>query len=1675
MKQNLLLILALLCIIGVNAQTADKAEAMRLVAKNATAIGLSNDALQNVIVSDSYFDKTSGARMVYLQQAYKNIPVYNQLLSLAFKNETLVSKAGTFITSLEKKVNTKDAVASLPPAMALQNALADRKLIPTKTPSNIVHDAARGFYEFGDMGISRENITVQIIWVPIEDGRKVQLAWQVYLIPNNSSDYWMIRVDANNGRILGMDNYTVYCNWEDPANKFPTKKTNTTQGSYPMFDFMATRNNDLPLTNSPFVVNSSSYRVIPFPAESPSHPGGAHALVANPWSAAPGNATSLKWNNDGTTDYNITRGNNVWAQEDRNNNNGTGVAPTATSVPDPLIFDFTPNYTVTPTQTTPNPNQQFNTTNLFYWNNIAHDITYLYGFDEVGGNFQASNQGRGGAGGDWVNADAQDGGGTNNANFSTPPDGQSGRMQMYLWSGSPQKDGDVDNGVIVHEFGHGISNRLTGGPSQAGCLSNAEQMGEGWSDYYCLMYTQDWANSNLNTGFSSPRGIGTYVIGQTPNGSGIRNQKYCTNFAVNNQVYAASISSESHNRGEIWCATLWDMTWNIINQVGSITPSMYSANGVGGNVIALKLVTEAMKLQPCSPGFIDGRDAIIQADQLLYGGAHECAIREAFRRRGMGAFASQGSSGSVTDQIADYTAGGVTFSFNQNGTTQVPEGGFITYTHVVTTSGCSAISNFLITDTLPTNVTWVSGGTYNATNRVVSFTVNQGAGLAENYSFTVQVNAGAYYPTVTLFEDNVTGPAIPATWTTNSTTSTNWVVSNSRSHSASESYYSFELDVTSDQKLFSTTAIALGATPPPLSFWHWYSTESTYDGGVLEISTDGGTVWTDLGPHIIKNGYTGTMDATTIIPGRRAWTGSSNNKFIKTKVDLSSYANQSIKIRFRFTSDVGTQLEGWYVDDIAIKDQAVVEMQANYFSSNNIRVGSADTITIITPPVTCNGLTVNAQPQNVNACEGANAVFTANIDGTTPALQWQISTDGGANYTDMPGQINPTLTINNVTAGMNNYRYRLTATNTCPSSVFSDAAILTVSNPASITTQPVNFTICAGGNASFTVAASGSNNTFQWQVSIDGGNTFTDVIGATNATLDLATVTAAMNNNQYHVVITSCSPNPITSDNVTLTVNSPAAIVTDPLNITACAGTDAVFTSVASGTNVSYQWQVSTNGGATFTDIPGANGASLTLTGVTSGLDNNQYHVVVTNICGTNATSANATLTISNTASITTQPASVIGCSGDPVTFTATASGTAYQWQVSTNGGVSFTDIPGATTTTLDLASVTSSMNGNQYHLVVSTCGPSSLISDNVTLTVNTHITIDTQPGNDAVCDGSNASFSVTASGTAPNYQWEVSTDGGISFNPVPGATAATLNLTGVTTAMDGNIYRVVVSNTCTVNFTSNNAVLSVSNITVISTPPANQTACEGTDVTFNTTATGSGLTYQWQISTNGGTSFSDIPGATSSSLPLVGITSAMNNYQYRVIVSGCNSITSTAGTLIVNPLPVVSISVSPYVSLTTGLSTTLTATSTPASNVFSWYLNNNIIASATTGTLVVNYPDTGNYKATVTDANGCTNESNVIAIHDSLVNIAFIYPNPNNGHFFVRFKGTSFNGQPRIITMYDAKGARVYQSNHAANISYQEMEVHAEHLSTGAYMLVLSDAAGNVLRTGKVIIQTHD
>lgn len=216
----------------------------------------------------------------------------------------------------------------------------------------------------------------------------------------------------------------------------------------------------------------------------------------------------------------------------------------------------------------------------------------------------------------------------------------SGTVNITMDRVLAQYDSDFDNGVIAHEYGHGISNRLTGGRTNVNCLGNSEQMGEGWSDWYGLMMTLKPGDNPADV-----RGIGTYVSGQPTTGNGIRPTPYSTDMSINPSTYNTIQSvSVPHGVGYVWCSMLWDLTWAMIADHGFAV----------GFDVAMWLVNDGMKMQPCSPGFVTGRNAILAADQARYGGANNCRIWEVFARRGLGVGASQGSANNVMDGVESY-------------------------------------------------------------------------------------------------------------------------------------------------------------------------------------------------------------------------------------------------------------------------------------------------------------------------------------------------------------------------------------------------------------------------------------------------------------------------------------------------------------------------------------------------------------------------------------------------------------------------------------------------------------------------------------------------------------------------------------------------------------------------------------------------------------------------------------------------------------------------------------------------------------------------------------------------------------------------------------------------------------------------------------------------------------
>lgn len=760
---------------GPGLPTADSAiaepveTALRYLADKRVELGLTEADIADVAVIDHYVSDRTQVTHVYLRQRFQGIEVFsgNANINLA-PDGGLLSYGSDFVVNLAVAVN--DTTPLLDPIQATEAGAALLGLTLIE-PLQVLEERGGPAKEvvLSDGGIALSPIPVKLVYQPAESA--VRLAWNLEIEEASGGHWWSIRVDAETGELLSKHDFMDRDNFDTAS--ILTEDSSTTSSA-----------------TDASSADGSAYRVFALPLESPNH--GPRSLVTSP---ADQMASPFGWHDTSGAEgaeFTITRGNNVHAYADT----------VGDGVPDPLSepeggpglqfdFDFDP-------ADQPIDYRLFAVTNLFYWNNIIHDVFYRYGFNEAAGNFQVNNYGRGGSGNDDVRAEAQDGtpllvaAPLNNANFSTPADGSRPRMQMYLWqpaypnavtvnppspiagnydatdaqfgapvppvgltanavlandgvgvtrdaceqligfpAGSialvergtcaftlkvlnaqnagaiavivfnnvpggpairmgfattptpdtnvarivipsvmvsyndgqlfvaniplnatvrrkteaePLRDGDLDSGIIAHEYGHGISNRLTGGRLNVNCLGNQEQMGEGWSDWLGLVLTArtgDTATQN--------RGIGTYALYQPTNGFGIRPTPYTTDMAVNPSTYdTIKTSAVPHGVGYVWASMLWEVYWNLVHRYG-FNPDFYGDWTTGGNNLAIQLVIDGMKLQKCSPGFVDGRNAILLADQILTGGSNQCFIWSGFAKRGLGKSAIQGSSASVTD------------------------------------------------------------------------------------------------------------------------------------------------------------------------------------------------------------------------------------------------------------------------------------------------------------------------------------------------------------------------------------------------------------------------------------------------------------------------------------------------------------------------------------------------------------------------------------------------------------------------------------------------------------------------------------------------------------------------------------------------------------------------------------------------------------------------------------------------------------------------------------------------------------------------------------------------------------------------------------------------------------------------------------------------------------------
>jgi hypothetical protein len=609
----------------------------------------------------------------------------------------------------------------------------------------------------------------------------------------------------------------------------------------------------------------------------------------------------------------------------------------------------------------------------------------------------------------------------------------------------------------------------------------------------------------------------------------------------------------------------------------------------------------------------------------------------------------------------------------------------------------------------------------------------------------------------------------------------------------------------------------------------------------------------------------------------------------------------------------------------------------------NLGSPSVNTLTIVEPVAPA----VTTNPANTTINSGGNTSLTSAATGSpAPTEQWQISTDGGATFSDISnggvysGATSATLTITGGTTALDGNMYQDVFTNTSGSDT-TTAATLTVDSAPVIATNATSQTINAGGNTSFTASATGNPTpTVQWQVSTNGGSTFTNITnggvysGATTGTLSITGATASMDGYEYQAVYSNTlfgagSPTTTTSTPATLTVDNAPSISTNPSNTTVNANDNTSLNAAATGNpSPTVQWQLSIDGGATFNNITnggfygGATTSTLSITAAQAFMNGYEYQAVYTNTLHnagspTTTTTTPATLTVDVAPSVTGNPIDQTINAGSNTTFNATATGTptpTVQWQVSTNGGATFSNLSdtgvysGTATNTMQVTGATAGMNTCKYRAVFSNTlfgagSPSQSISTTATLTVDSAPVVAANPSNTTVNTGANTTISASITDGYPtptNYQWQISTNNGSNWNnltntgPYTTVTTQTLHITAATTGMSGYQYRLVAGNSAFSNSaTTTAATLTVDFAPSVNTNPINQTITPGGNTSFSAAASGNPtLTVQWQVSIDGGATFNNLTnggiygGATADTLTLTGATLAQNAYEYQAVFS---------------------------------------------------------------------------------------------------------------------------------------------------------------------------------------------
>ncbi len=1045
--------------------------------------GFGPEALSQARIRREYVTPHNGLKTVVWEQQVDGIAVFEGvLISHTTKRGELVSISSQFLPDPvgavargmpagAKLIATPSVSARQAVALAARNlgvGLAEEKVNASDLPAGAEQQQA--FTAPGLTGESHAKLT----WLPM-DQQTLRLSWDVILTSRARGEMFRMLVDAHSGEVL-----LRRCLTSD--------------------------------------LSDASYRVFTSDSPSPLSPGYptpvstqpplvARTLVTFP--ALDTNASPAGWINDGD---NQTLGNNVDAHTDWNDDD-------APDLPRPQgspfrVFDFPMDLT------TQDPTNYASAAvvQLFYLCNWYHDRLYDLGFTEAAGNFQTDNFGRGGLGNDAVQADAQDGSGFDNANFSTPPDGLPGRMQMFIFTGpSPRRDGDLDAEVVLHEHTHGLSWRLVGGGQALGD-TQSDGLGEGWSDFYAMALLSEAAddvNGTYPAGAYSSYQLGG--AGDTMNYYfGIRRYPYTTDMSKNPLTFndldpgqadycssgapyhtamlgscTASSANEVHNEGEVWCVTLWEARANLINKYG----------WAAGNELILQLVTDGMKLTPPHPNFLQARDAIIQADLVDTGGANRGELWAAFAKRGMGA--------SATSPISS-TVSGVHEAFDLPDDLQIaPLDGFVSagpvggpftsnsLTFALTNIGTNSLS-WTVTNTndwlavLPAGGTLVPNGPAEPVTASLSATANSlpmgvfrgtvwftnlDSRTGLNREFALRVGQPDFY--TELFDASITNLAFQAfTFTPDGSSSFYAVCRQPVARLFSDPAGGTTLTLADD----NYAAITIGGGNTVGIYGTRASVLYVGGNGYLTMNSGSSAVSESLSSHFALPRVSALFhDLNPATGGTVSW---------KQFADRVAVTYQAVPV-YGFSALTNTfQVEMFFDGRIRITylglntPGALVGLSpgngtpADFFASDFSIYDACSPLSLALPASAAENAGVlanagevwvaSALPTNLTVCLSSSSPSRLTVPATATLLAGQLY-----------GAFDLTLVDNNVHDG--DQSVTITASAPGFTNVFSTILVADDDTPPQILIQPASQSVNAGGSASFTVTASGKSPSYFWE------------------------------------------------------------------------------------------------------------------------------------------------------------------------------------------------------------------------------------------------------------------------------------------------------------------------------------------------------------------------------------------------------------------------------------------------------------------------------------------------------------------------------------------------------------------------------------------------------------------